>query len=593
MSLNKIIHISNKNRRNKSPSDLDLIKSHITVEEIDSNPIIKNVVKRIRKIKLNSITNGKPHLTPVKNIKDEKEIKLVDNIDCFRKIFYDYNINQKVLKNDEPKVYRGEKKYNFSKCYQFVKKKNNLEQKQMLEEIQGLYKNKDISLPTIDTNLFNGNLLILNESSIKNSIDNKVISDKSNKNSLGFLKKMQKNINNQIIGKDIAIFPRVRDSNKDMIKNRFGKDIMITKQLKELKENIPKSKKYINNIMETINYIDELDYFFDSNNQEYLNHLKNPESKKMSKFSTRVNSALFEFPEKNKSNNNIDIYKLRINKNKYHNLETIKKDKSCPDIFDKNKYHNLETIKQDKSCPDISDNNKMNINKNSSSNNINIYDINYKETINKSKILNKNNSMDKIKEDTKNNLIKLKKMYLNGNINNINTTNNNKKIINLQIQTNEKTLFPDKRISIKVQKPDTYDKLIHLFPTKNKHLKDSLKLVKKKLINNKNEKSNLEKLYEKIKQKEDYLESNDLIVNYLEKRRYNMNPKISPIDICNHYQNMRENIFRNDYFKKYIKLKKLSGYDESTYENIEKEYDSYLKKLNNMGEDINKIISNI
>ena len=72
-----------------------------------------------------------------------------------------------------------------------------------------------------------------------------------------------------------------------------------------------------------------------------------------------------------------------------------------------------------------------------------------------------------------------------------------------------------------------------------------------------------------------------------------MNPKISPIDICNHYQNMRENIFRNDYFKKYIKLKKLSGYDESTYENIEKEYDSYLKKLNNMGEDINKIISNI
>ena len=234
----------------------------------------------------------------------------------------------------------------------------------------------------------------------------------------------------------------------------------------------------------------------------------------------------------------------------------------------------------------------MNNNKNSSSNNINIYDINYKETINKSKILNKNNSMDKIKEDTKNNLIKLKKMYLNGNINNINTTNN--KIINLQIQTNEKALFPDKRISIKVQKPDTYDKLIHLFPTKNKHLKDSLKFVKKKLINNnKNEKSNLEKLYEKIKQKEDYLESNDLIVNYLEKRRYNMNPKISPIDICNHYQNMRENIFRNDYFKKYIKLKKLSGYDESTYENIEKEYDAYLKKLNNMGEDINKIISNI
>ena len=47
------------------------------------------------------------------------------------------------------------------------------------------------------------------------------------------------------------------------------------------------------------------------------------------------------------------------------------------------------------------------------------------------------------------------------------------------------------------------------------------------------------------------------------------------------------------HFKKYIKLKKLSGCDESSYETIEKEYDVYLKKLNNMGEDINKIISNI
>ena len=571
MSLNKIINKSDKNRRNKSPSELDSIKSHITAEEIDSNPLIKNIVKRIKKIKLNSITNGKPHLTPIKDIKDEKELKLVDNIDSFRKIFYDYNINQKVLRNNEPKVYRGEKVYNFSKLYKYVKKKNNLEQKQMLEEIQGLYKNKDISLPSIDTNLFNGNLLILNESNIKNSIDNKLISDKSNKNSLVFLKKMQKNINNQILGKNVAQFPRIRESNTDMINNRYGKDIMITKQLKEIKENIPKSKKYINNIMETINDIDELDFFFDSNNQEYLNYLKNPESKKMSKFSTRVNSALFEFP--NNCNNNIDIYKLRIKKNN-------------------NKIHHLETIKKDKSCPDIFDNNKINNNNSSSSSNINIFDINHKETINKPKILNKNNSMDKIKEDKKKNLIKLKKIYLDGNINPT-INNKNKKIINLQIQTNEKLLQPDKRISINVKKPETYNKLIHIFPTKNKNSRGSMMHFTKKKIINTNKKSNLEKLYDKVKKKEDNLESNDLIVNYLEKRRYNMEPKISPIDVCNHYQNMREHIFRNDYFKKYIKLKKLSGCDESSYETIEKEYDVYLKKLNNMGEDINKIISNI
>ena len=446
MSLNKKINKSVKNRRNKSPSDLDKIKSHITAEEIDSNPIIKNIVKRIKKIKLNSITNGKPHLTPIKDIKDEKEIQLVDNIDSFRKIFYDYNINQKVLRNNEPKVYRGEKNYSFSKLYKYVKKKNNLEQKQMLEEIQGLYKNQNVSLPSIENNLFKDNLLVLNETNIKNSIDNKLISEKSNKNSLAFLKKMQKNINNQILGK-VVPFPRLRESIVDIKNNPLGKDIMITKQLKELKDNIPNSKKYINNIMETINNIDELDNFFDSNSQEYLNYLKNPESKKTSKFSTRVNSALFEFPNQNNGADNIDIYKLRMNKIK-------------------NNYHILETIKQDKSCPDIFDNNKININNNNINNNVNIYDINYKETINKTKILNKNNSMDKINDGKKNSLIKLKKIYLN---NNIRPTINNKNKINLQIQTNEKLLSPDSRISINVQKPDSYDKLIHLILNKNKN----------------------------------------------------------------------------------------------------------------------------
>ena len=54
---------------------------------------------------------------------------------------------------------------------------------------------------------------------------------------------------------------------------------------------------------------------------------------------------------------------------------------------------------------------------------------------------------------------------------------------------------------------------------------------------------------------------------------------------------MRDRIFRNDYFKKYIKLKKISGYDGSSYENIKNEYNTSLNKLNNLAEDVNKIIS--
>ena len=132
MSLDKIIIKPEILKRIKTKNNINLIKSHISEDELNSNPLIKDIVKKIRKIKLNSLTNLKPHLTPIKGIKNEKVLKLVDNVDSFREIFYNYNINQKVPINNEPKVYRGQKNYNFSKLYKYVKEKNNLEQKEML-----------------------------------------------------------------------------------------------------------------------------------------------------------------------------------------------------------------------------------------------------------------------------------------------------------------------------------------------------------------------------------------------------------------------------------------------------------------------------
>ena len=556
MSLDKIITKPEILKRIKSKNNINLIKSHISVDEINSNPLIKDIVKKIRKIKLNSLTNLKPHLTPIKDIKNEKVLKLVDNVDSFREIFYNYNINQKVPKNNEPKVYRGQKNYNFSKLYKYVKEKNNLEQKEMLEEIEGIYKNNNFSLPSIDKNLFNGNLLLINENSIKNSIEYKLSSEKSNKNSLTFLKKMQKNINDQIVGKNNN-FSKLGEFNTDIINN--DKITNNKPIIKEIKESIPKSRKYIDSIKETINDIDDLDYFFDSNNKEYFNYLKKPESIKNSKNSTRVNSSLLDFP--NQSNKNIDIYKLKIRNG----------------------------IKKNNSCPDISDKNHINFNKINNINDINIYNINYyKEKPNKEKKIVKNNSMDNInninKDKTKN-LIKIKKLYLNGEL----KVPLNKKILDLKIQINDKILPRDKRISINVQKPVTFDKLINLLPQNN--LRASMPFSKRQNDILNSEKSTLEQLYEKIKIKEDFLESNDLIKNYLKNKRYNIEPKIAPIDICEHYQNMRDRIFRKDYFKKYIKLKKSSGYDSSSYENIKNEYNNSLNKLNNLAEDVNKVIS--
>ena len=553
MSFNKVIDKINKKKRNKSQNNLESIKSHISSDEIDTNSAIRHIIKKIKKIKLNVLTKSKPKLTPIKDIKDEKEIKLIKKINSFRNIFYDYNLNQKVPKNNEPKVYTGHKNYNFSNLYKNEKIKNNLEQNKMLEDIQGMYKNNNsFSLPTIDQdkNLFNGNLLLLNESNIKNYIEFKLTSEKSNKNSLLYLKKIQKYINNQLVGKRDG-FPKL--SVKKNKKENKEKDISMDKLIKD---DIPKSKNEINNIMEVINCMNDLDYFFESNNQEYLNYLKDPESKKNSKISTRVNSALWEIP---KINNNIDIFKLKLKKNNHNNLETYKKNKSCEDISKKI----------------INVNNK---------NNIDIYNINYKE-----KMVNKNKSIDNIK-DKKNNLIKIKRLYLNCKINPLNIKSI-KNIHDLKIQINEK-IMPKKKILKNLQNQDLDNKIINLTP--NNDLRAEMPSSQKKDRNLFNTKSTLEKLYDKIKKTDESPESNILIKNYLEKKKYyNFEPKIDPIDICNNYQNARENILRNDYFKKYIRLKKTSGFDESTYDNIKNEYDNSLKKLNSMAENINKVISNL
>ena len=560
MSLNKIITKQEKIQKIKNKNYLNIIKSHISVDEIDSNPLIKDIVKRIKKIKLNHLTNSKPHLTPIKDTKNEKEIKLVDNIDSFRKIYYEYNLNQKVPKNNEQKVYTGQKNYNFSKLYNIVKGRNNLEQKEMLEEIEGIYKKSDFSLPNIDKNLFNRNLLLLNENNIKNSIEYNLTTDKSNKNSLSFLKKINKSINDQIVGKS-NIFSKQKDSD---IKNNY----YITNNIyKKDKEKVPESRKYINSIKETINDIDDLDYFFDSNNKEYFNYLKNPDSIKNSKISTRVNSSHLDFPSQ--KNNNIDIYKLKL------------KDK----------------IKNNKSCSDINNNNSI-----KSINDINIYNINsFKKKFIKEKKLFNNKSTNNInnindKNDKTNNLIRIKKLYLNGEI----KVPLKKKFLDLKIQTNEKILpLPtNKRISIDIKKNKrtsfdnlSFEKLIKLLPKSN--MRASMPFSKRQKSILRKSKSELELLYDKVKKKKDSLDADNLIKKYLKNKNYNIEPKISHIDVCNYYQNIRDHILGNDYFRKYIRLKKKSGYEESNYESIKKDYDNSLNKLNNIADDVNKVISNL
>ena len=586
-----------KNQRNHSSIQKEILKSHMSADEIAIHPVIGDLTKKVKRIKFASLINVKPKLTPIEDIKDEKKIKLIEKVNSFRKILYDYNKSQKYPKNDEINIYKGLKKYNFYEKYKIIKNHDILEEKQMLEEIETLYNNKDVSVPSLtknDNNLFKGNLLLLNEKNIKNSILYQLTTDKSNKNSMSFLKKIQKKINNQILGK--PPLPKILKVNK-------GYNIKVPKETKDNNnktekifynkqniEEISKSQNYINSIKETINTIDDIDYFFDSNNKEYFNYLKNQNSK----ISTRVNSALGVFPLTNTNLNNnahnsaINICDLK-NNFKFINQDT-NKNKSNLDIFRINlnneHFSNFKDINK----------------KNEKNSNVINFQFDNKIINNTVKNNNRNNSIDysnigQIDFTKKPNLIKIKKINLNANKDkispslnlNFNSTKNNKSSF-LKVQIIERSVDRKKTTINFNHKNVTFDKLSSFYPLERR--KSLPHIYGDKPIHE--PKSIVENLYDKIREKDDTLEYDFLIKNYLKSRRYNLEAKISPSDVCNNYQIVRENIVRNDFLKRNIRLKRICGFDDSaSLEKIKSDYEKNKIEINNVADEMNKVFSKL
>ena len=586
-----------KNQRNHSSIQKEILKSHMSADEIAIHPVIGDLTKKVKRIKFASLINVKPKLTPIEDIKDEKKIKLIEKVNSFRKILYDYNKSQKYPKNDEINIYKGLKKYNFYEKYKIIKNHDILEEKQMLEEIETLYNNKDVSVPSLtknDNNLFKGNLLLLNEKNIKNSILYQLTTDKSNKNSMSFLKKIQKKINDQILGKpplpkilkvnegyNVKVPKETKDNNNKTEKIFYNKQNI---------EEISKSQNYINSIKETINTIDDIDYFFDSNNKEYFNYLKNQNSK----ISTRVNSALGVFPLTNTNLNNnahnsaINIYDLK-NNFKFINQDT-NKNKSNLDIFRINlnneHFSNFKDINK----------------KNEKNSNVINFQFDNKIINNTVKNNNRNNSIDysnigQIDFTKKPNLIKIKKINLNAkkdkispSLNlNFNSTKNNKSSF-LKVQIIERSVDRKKTTINFNHKNVTFDKISSFYPLERR--KSLPHIYGDKPIHE--PKSIVENLYDKIREKDDTLEYDFLIKNYLKSRRYNLEAKISPSDVCNNYQIVRENIVRNDFLKRNIRLKRICGFDDSaSLEKIKSDYEKNKIEINNVADEMNKVFSKL
>ena len=550
----------------------ELIKSHINSDEINENPLILDLIKKEKKFRISPLTIYKPKLTPVKSIKNKKTIKLINNVNDFRQTFYDYNKNKKYPKNE---IKPFEQKYNFQE--KFKEFKNNTKEyfgeKDMLEEIKTKYQYNNFSLPSIEgenKNIFASNLLLKNDKNIKDSIMYNLISEKNEKKSFLYLNKVQKILNNKIIGKLDAKMSKITHDIKKEI--AWSKDFMIENELAKIrlvKNEISKSQDDIKNTSKIMKKINGIDFFFDSDNKKYLSSLKNKTTKKKSKLiasKRKFKSTCVLQPKSNLSNFSqikkmYNAHKKALNNNDNIKLKTkseIKNEVRKSDINNKSIISNISSIK----------------------------DIN--EQDNKNEIsMNENESISV----SNNNKIPMRRGFSIAffNIEEFKRRQNNLKKI-IKINLNDKNYSKDSNNITMSTLPQysLYDKIFSSFPPRE----TANKFTNNKKIPN-TEKSKAEKLYETLRNTDDSLQYNNLIQNYLESQKFNLKPKISPNDICENYQHLLDKICKNDCIDRNIDLKRSYNIGLKSIKKLKNDYNQTHAKMSNIGNDMNRVFSNV
>ena len=331
-SLNKNISHSNNFPSNK------VIESYVSLNDRKKHPEISLVLKSDRKFRFGLLSPLKPKLTDTKGIHNENKLKLINRINSFRKIYFNNNRNI-AFSMKEIRTLKKENNF-FSRNYNLIKEKSGENKKIYFNEIKEEYEKKNYYVPPIvgnKKNLFKGNILLYNDNELKDFILYDIGTNKSNQKSLSFLEKIQ----SEVLDKG-----RVKEGNPKFVlyKNPLLENKnYIDKIKRDKKKEIKLSKSEIKKVRNTINLIDEIDYFFNSDNRQYLNKLKYESSRESSaKISTRVNSAMGLF-ENIKKRNNLNLYNL-INNNENLNTENTNLTNNVINTT-KNKVYPLEINK--------------------------------------------------------------------------------------------------------------------------------------------------------------------------------------------------------------------------------------------------------
>ena len=284
----------------------------MTLDEINKNPTLSSALLDNKSLRFSFLTHNQYKINPTL-IKSEKKQRLINSINTFRKIYSDYNRSVKISSDE---INNMSKQSEFVNNYNSIMKKTGMAKKNLFLDVKAEYEKQNYNLPDLydGKNIFKSSLLLSNkDTEIKNYIIYGYGSSSSTYRTIAYLKKMDEGLDKEEDEEDkkrkkrnYDIFNRIKP-NIRLINRRYNSPISLydyNKMPKGTLKEILSYKRDIKKLEKTINSIQDIDFFFNSDNKEYLDTLKYFYSRNTSaNFSTSFgnNNSTF-FDKKNTSN---------------------------------------------------------------------------------------------------------------------------------------------------------------------------------------------------------------------------------------------------------------------------------------------------
>lgn len=290
----------NGNYYNSQESKKDYYKrlfSSLTPRDFQAHPELSSAVKYDKKIRFDLLTDDKPKFISTKNIHNEKKLRVINNVNSFRDIFFKYNSNEKRSLGDFSKLKRDNDL--FSARYQSMEAKSErIKRKEKFPEIKAEYDKKNYKLPSIDKdhNIFKKNILLLSDYELSCYFLYQQGGDQSKQ--MEFLSRLDDDMLEKQFGKgpdngsgEMLSSKTAERKYQEQAKSQRTKK----KKGKSLSQEIKENRREITSVKKTFNNMEEIDKFFDPNVKDYYSpeYAYYSNSRQTSgKYSTRVNSAI-------------------------------------------------------------------------------------------------------------------------------------------------------------------------------------------------------------------------------------------------------------------------------------------------------------